>query len=102
MSLGLLLSPTVFAGDWKTGQGETIHEAIESAIKVAESYVKSRGKGCVDGRQRGLKKKNIGGTTVWEIQVYVHNQNGSCGIDANAAWAKSVAADLAKAYAGKK
>lgn len=96
MVVSLFAAPAAFAGDWIKGQGETIQAALESAVKVAEARVKSKGKGCVDGRQRNLEKRDVSGTTVWSVEVYVHNQNGSCGIDANAAWIKSTATELIK------
>ena len=95
----LFISTSALAGKWVTGKGETIQAAIESAIFVGEARVRSRTSGCVDGKQRGLKQIEISGVKIWEIQVLTHNHNGSCGIDANAEWAKSVAADLAKAVA---
>lgn len=92
----LVASPAAFAWTWVQGQGETIDEALTNAVKVAEARVKSRKSGCVDGKQRNLEKKTINETTVWSVEVKVHNQNGSCGIDANKEWVKSTASSLAK------
>lgn len=84
----VLASSGAYAGEWVKGYGESVKEAIETAKDLAEFRISQRGGGCVDGKTRNLKKETIDGDKVWTIEIFTHNHNGSCDIDANADWIK--------------
>lgn len=84
--LALVFSSSVSAGAWIKGYGLTPTEALNTSISIANARVKSKGKGCVDGKTRNFQALNMSGTLVFTIEIYVHNQNGSCGIDVNEKW----------------
>lgn len=76
----LLMSPNAFAGKWVGGKGDSISSAIHNAKENAKKRIKKRGKGCVDGKTRNPKKHTDSqGSTYWTIEIYTHNNNGSCG-----------------------
>jgi hypothetical protein len=77
-------SPAI-AGSFADGYGETLKEAMESALETANEAIRSRGEGCISEYNgnifHNLSKQNIGGTEIWYIQAHYSHHAGSCNQD---------------------
>lgn len=92
------------AGTFADGYGETLPEAIKSALEVAEAAIRTKGKGCVMPYKgetiRIIGKSEVSGTTIWHVTAHYANQAGSCGQKStDEIWIRNTAANLVSGMA---